>query len=158
MILDPIIMPVKSLKVSYPQEDLDLINSKMSVDETMQPDSMGYNDSCGEACNSSRPTSSADSLNPSEGISSQDDNDLDPQLEELSLMDRIHEKVKRIEIKDAPPAEPPPAAKTPVIGEMKNQRSLENVRRETKSKSAARGDIKFSPGARLEAKDFNDQW
>ncbi|XP_015118387.1 PHD finger protein 20-like protein 1 isoform X2 [Diachasma alloeum] len=149
------IMPVKSLNVSYPQEDLDVINSKMNVDETIQPDSMGYNDSCGEACNSSRPTSSADSLNHSESASSQDDNDVFAQLEETALLDRIEEKVKRIEVKETPPAEPPPVPKSPVLGEIKNQRSMENIR---KPKVVTRGDLKFFPGAKLEAKDFNDQW
>ncbi|XP_063990105.1 PHD finger protein 20 isoform X2 [Diachasmimorpha longicaudata] len=127
----------------------------MNVDETMQSDSMGYNDSCGEACNSSRPTSSADSLNHSEGTSSQDDNDVFAQLEETTLLNRIEEKLKRIEVKETPPAEPAPASKTQILGEIKNQRNTENIK---KPKVVTKGDLKFFPGAKLEAKDFNDQW
>ncbi|XP_024944954.1 PHD finger protein 20 isoform X5 [Cephus cinctus] len=171
---DPMTMPVKSS--SYAQEDLDLINSEISnldhIDSTTLMDAYTpKSDSCSEAYNS-RPASAADTFNLFE---SSEVNDGEQKVEkaELPLKD-IKDNVVATESKFNPATrqlgvteledkaesagidlkiikeEPEQVATT------EDKKSVENG--DSKVKVMSRGGLKFFPGAKLEAKDFNEKW
>ncbi|XP_066583660.1 PHD finger protein 20-like protein 1 isoform X2 [Prorops nasuta] len=174
---DPVIMSLKS-STSYAQEDLDLINSEIlnlghsmpSVPEEATPKS----DSCGEQCYS-RPASSTDSFLPLEQETPVNDSKSieEPVPEENPVPVKQVEAVNNSNIKVNTMAvqlgimEPEVAMENVtnniiIKEELKDLKSSEDKKFDSsvdlKPKSTSKGGIKFFPGAKLEAKDFNDKW
>ncbi|XP_011690021.1 PREDICTED: PHD finger protein 20 isoform X1 [Wasmannia auropunctata] len=170
---DPVIMSVKS-STSYAQEDLDLINSEIlnlehSASPLLSEARTPKSDSCGETCYS-RPESSADSLNLPDSSEITDN--------EYKVINPKEER--KISAKDKPPensdnkvntvamqlgiVEPETAMKTGAKDLMaKEELKLSGNKEfdkseELKPKILNRGGLKFFPGAKLEAKDFNEKW
>ncbi|KAL0109349.1 hypothetical protein PUN28_014432 [Cardiocondyla obscurior] len=166
---DPVIMSVKS-STSYAQEDLDLINSEIlnlehSASPLLSEARTPKSDSCGETCYS-RPESSADSLNLPDSSEATDNEYKMVHLKEESktpVKDKSTEnsdnKINSVMIQLGI-VEPETAMKTGTK-DLKEGLKLSANKEFDKSeelKPKNRGDLKFFPGAKLEAKDFNDQW
>ena len=178
---DPLEMPVKTTS-SYPQEDLDLINFEiLSMDTTVEAESPLFaagetpkSDSYGEA-SISRPASSADSLNPFEAS---DVMDASSKLGEDNedILKAVESSIEAMESEiDAPSAEESATDESPLKNIVESPVNLSIIKHdldgiktddtkateniaECKPKPATRGALKFYPGAKLEAKDFNDKW
>lgn len=170
---DPVIMSVKS-STSYAQEDLDLINSEIlnlehSASPLLSEARTPKSDSCGETCYS-RPESSADSLNlPDSSEVTDNEYKMINSKEErkISKMDKPTEnsdnKVNTVAMQLGivePETEMKTSAKDLIVKEeLKLSGNKEFDKSEDlKPKVLNRGDLKFFPGAKLEAKDFNDKW
>ncbi|KZC14266.1 PREDICTED: uncharacterized protein LOC107192360 [Dufourea novaeangliae] len=173
---DPVIMSVKS-STSYAQEDLDLINSEIlnleqSISPSLSEARTPKSDSCGETC-SSRPESSADSLNMIDSIELVDNGckALSTKCETIhSVKQQISENLE-MEVNTM-------AAQLGIVESdmaIKNiqkdliiKEELKNIKieddkafdkpEELKTKVLNRDGLKFFPGAKLEAKDFNEKW
>ncbi|XP_018349614.1 PREDICTED: PHD finger protein 20 isoform X3 [Trachymyrmex septentrionalis] len=170
---DPVIMSVKS-STSYAQEDLDLINSEIlnlehSASPLLSEARTPKSDSCGETCYS-RPESSADSLNLLDN-SEITDNEYkiinSKEERKISEMDKPSKnsdnKVNTVAMQLGivePETEMKTSAKDLIAKEeLKLSGNKEfDKSEELKPKVLNRGDLKFFPGAKLEAKDFNDKW
>lgn len=172
---DPVIMSVKS-STSYAQEDLDLINSEIlnlehSASPLLSEARTPKSDSCGETCYS-RPESSADSLNLPDS-SEVADNGSEYKVVNLKEESKTSVKDNPIENSDNKMntvamqlgiVEPETAMKTSakdlmVKEEIKlSSNKVFDKSEELKPKVLNRGDLKFFPGAKLEAKDFNEKW
>lgn len=170
---DPVIMSVKS-STSYAQEDLDLINSEIlnlehSASPLLSEARTPKSDSCGETCYS-RPESSADSLNlPDNSEITDNEYKMINSKEErkISEMDKPSKnsdnKVNTVAMQLGivePETEMKTSAKDLITKEeLKLSGNKEfDKSEELKPKVLNRGDLKFFPGAKLEAKDFNDKW
>lgn len=166
-------MSVKS-STSYAQEDLDLINSEIlnlehSASPLLSEARTPKSDSCGETCYS-RPESSADSLNLPDS-SEVTDNEYkvinSKEESKISVKDKSTEnsdnKVNTVAMQLGI-VEPETAMKTDakdlmVKEELKLPGNKEfDKSEELKPKVLNRGGMKFFPGAKLEAKDFNEKW
>jgi len=168
-------MSMKS-STSYAQEDLDLINSEIlnlehSASPLLSEARTPKSDSCGETCYS-RPESSADSLNLLDNSEIADN--------EYKVTNSKEEK--KVSVKDKPTenldnkvntvamqlgiVEPETAMKTDLSAKdlmVKEELKLSDNKEfdkseELKPKILNRGGLKFFPGAKLEAKDFNEKW
>lgn len=167
-------MSVKS-STSYAQEDLDLINSEiLNLEQSISPLNSGArtpkSDSCGETC-SSRPESSADSFNLLDSTEL-----IDNGCKALSVKEENISPMKQQEINKNSEIEVNTMAVQLGIVEsditMKHiqkdlaiKEELKNIKiedektsEELKPKIFNRGGLKFFPGAKLEAKDFNEKW
>ncbi|XP_018392140.1 PREDICTED: PHD finger protein 20 isoform X2 [Cyphomyrmex costatus] len=170
---DPVIMSVKS-STSYAQEDLDLINSEIlnlehSASPLLSEARTPKSDSCGETCYS-RPESSTDSLNlPDSSEVTDNECKMINSKEEKKIpeMDKPTEnsdnKVNTVAMQLGivePETEMKTSAKDIIVKEeLKLSGNKEfDKSEELKPKVLNRGDLKFFPGAKLEAKDFNDKW
>ncbi|XP_077264124.1 PHD finger protein MBD-R2 isoform X4 [Temnothorax americanus] len=169
---DPVIMSVKS-STSYAQEDLDLINSEIlnlehSASPLLSEARTPKSDSCGETCYS-RPESSADSLNlpDSTEVTDNEYKATNPREEsKVSAKDRstensVDNKVNTVAMQLGI-VEPETAMKTGAK-DLKEALKLPGDKEfdkseELKPKVLNRGGLKFFPGAKLEAKDFNEKW
>ncbi|XP_011343057.1 PHD finger protein 20 isoform X2 [Ooceraea biroi] len=184
---DPVIMSVKS-STSYAQEDLDLINSEIlnlghSASPLLPEVRTPKSDSCGETCNS-RPTSSVDTLNlhDSSNVVDNECKVTTPKEETVKLMkdksvansdktypnksDKARLKVNTVAMQLGI-VEPGATMKTGTK-DLVMKKELKSVKlsdekefdksEELKPKVLNRGGLKFYPGAKLEAKDFNDKW
>ncbi|XP_017758548.1 PREDICTED: uncharacterized protein LOC108549586 isoform X3 [Eufriesea mexicana] len=173
---DPVIMSVKS-STSYAQEDLDLINSEiLNLEQSISPLNSGArtpkSDSCGETC-SSRPESSADSFNLLDSaelvdnkcktLSAKEENVI-PVKEEINKNSDIEVNTMAVQLgivesdvaikhiqKDLAIKEELKSIK------MEDEKAFDKPE-ELKPKIFNRGGLKFFPGAKLEAKDFNEKW
>lgn len=169
---DPVIMSVKS-STSYAQEDLDLINSEIlnlehSASPLLSEARTPKSDSCGEMCYS-RPESSADSLNlpDSSEVTDNEYKAIIPKEEsKISMKDKSTEnsdnKVTTVAMQLGI-VEPETAMKSNakdlmVKEELKLPGKEFDKSEELKPKVLNRGGMKFFPGAKLEAKDFNEKW
>ncbi|XP_043270444.1 PHD finger protein 20 isoform X3 [Venturia canescens] len=175
---DPLTMPVKS-NISYPQEDLDLINSEiLNMDNAGSGESSMFaeartpkSDSCGEACNS-RPGSSADSLNPSEmtdatdaGFKSSGENEEPLRSVEIPLdaaeykLEVGKDEYSVMKTKMGFMEEESKAIKEEFEPTNTTEEKIIVKSDETKPKPNVNcGSLNFNPGDRIEAKDFNDKW
>ncbi|XP_071569615.1 PHD finger protein 20 isoform X4 [Temnothorax nylanderi] len=169
---DPVIMSVKS-STSYAQEDLDLINSEIlnlehSASPLLSEARTPKSDSCGETCYS-RPESSADSLNlpDSTEVTDNEYKATNPKEEcKVSVKDKstensVDNKVNTVAMQLGI-VEPETAMKTD-SKDLKEELKLPGDKEfdkseELKPKVLNRGGLKFFPGAKLEAKDFNEKW
>ncbi|XP_076686352.1 PHD finger protein MBD-R2 isoform X4 [Andrena cerasifolii] len=173
---DPVIMSVKS-STSYAQEDLDLINSEIlnleqSISPLMSEARMPRSDSCGETC-SFRP-GSADPVQPPDSselvnnshkavtlkveaatpltkqeITENSEIEVNTMAVQLGIVESdvamkniqkelvIKEELKNIKLEDEKAFDKPDDLKTRIL---------------------SRDGLKFFPGAKLEAKDFNEKW
>jgi len=165
-------MSMKS-STSYAQEDLDLINSEIlnlehSASPLLSEARTPKSDSCGETCYS-RPESSADSLNNSE-ITDNEYKVINPKEEKkVSVKDKptenLDNKVNTVAMQLGI-VEPETAMKTDLSAKdlmVKEELKLSDNKEfdkseELKPKILNRGGLKFFPGAKLEAKDFNEKW
>lgn len=167
---DPVIMSVKS-STSYAQEDLDLINSEIlnlehSASPLLSEARTPKSDSCGETCYS-RPESSADSLN------LPDSSEVDNEYKMINVKEesKISMKDKSTENSDnkmntvamqlgivEPETAMNTSAKDLMVKEELSDNKVFDKSEELKPKILNRGDLKFFPGAKLEAKDFNEKW
>lgn len=176
---DPLTMPVKS-NTSYAQEDLDLINSEILNMDSAAMESPLFaeartprSDSCGEACNS-RPGSSADSFNPFENSDGTDAGCKMPGYGE-DILTNEESPTERMEYETETHGAERPLAReieTKADGMSNESKILEENPGVLKTDSVTpiaktpepppkivnRGSLKFFPGAKLEAKDFNDKW
>lgn len=170
---DPVIMSVKS-STSYAQEDLDLINSEIlnlehSASPLLSEARTPKSDSCGETCYS-RPESSADSLNlpDSSEITDNEYKVINPKEERMiPVKDKSPEnsdnKVNTVAMQLGI-VEPETAMKTGAKDLMaKEELKLSGNKEfdkpeELKPRLVNRSGLKFFPGAKLEAKDFNEKW
>ncbi|XP_047362274.1 PHD finger protein 20 isoform X3 [Vespa velutina] len=170
---DPVIMSVKT-STSYAQEDLDLINAEilnMRHSPLISEDRTPKSDSCGETCYS-RPESSADSVNLLETSDLMDQqrcklsagrnssimkegtlNGTEIKANNMAIQSGIVESEKKVQhvSKDVNP-------KTEVNGFKKANEKEFDKGNNVKSKTLNRDSLKFFPGAKLEAKDFNEKW
>lgn len=169
-------MSVKS-STSYAQEDLDLINSEilnlehsssLLVSEARTPKS----DSCGETCYS-RPESSMDSLNLPDSLEVTDN-----ECKMTNLKEEIVTLVKDKLVENSDNKVTTVAMQLGIVeaeatmkADGKNliiKEDLKNIKlpddkefdkaEELKPKVLNRDGTKFYPGAKLEAKDFNEKW
>lgn len=171
---DPVIMSVKS-STSYAQEDLDQINSEIlnlehSASPLLSEARTPKSDSCGETCYS-RPESSTDSLN------LPDNSEVDNECKMASLKEEIMTSVKDklIENSDSkvntvamqlgivePGVTMKADAKDLIMKEELKNIKLSDDKEFDKSEELKpklnRDGTKFYPGAKLEAKDFNEKW
>ncbi|KAF7385303.1 hypothetical protein HZH68_013733 [Vespula germanica] len=169
---DPVIMSVKT-STSYAQEDLDLINAEilnMRHSPLISEDRTSKSDSCGETCYS-RPESSADSVNLLETsdlmeqrckLSKRKDSSImkeetldDTEIKVNSMAIQLGIVEPKIEMqhvsKDL-------ILKTELNGFKEvNEKEFDKVNN-LKTKMLNRDSLKFFPGAKLEAKDFNEKW
>nr|XP_033340930.1 PHD finger protein 20 [Megalopta genalis] len=173
---DPAIMSVKS-STSYAQEDLDLINSEIlnleqSISPLLSEARTPKSDSCGETC-SSRPESSADSINMTDSADV-----IDNGFKTLPVKSEIMSPIKQ-EINENLELEVNTMAAQ--LGIVESDVTIKNIQKdliikeelknikidddktfdkpeELKTKVLSRDGLKFFPGAKLEAKDFNDKW
>ncbi|KAG7205562.1 hypothetical protein KM043_007536 [Ampulex compressa] len=171
---DPVIMSVKS-STSYAQEDLDLINSEIlnlehSTSPLLSEARTPKSDSCGETCYS-RPESSADSFNLLDTIELIDNGG--KLISKAETATSVRETVDNSEMKVNTMAmqlgivEPEVAMKNApkdiiMKEDLKSIKIAEEKEfdkpEELKPKMVNRGGLKFFPGAKLEAKDFNEKW
>lgn len=173
-------MPVKS-STSYPQEDLDLINSEiLNMDNAGSGESSIFaeartpkSDSCGEAC-SPRPGSSADFLNPSEttdvpdaGFKSTGENEDAPRSTENPVEGTENKpdagkndiSVTKTQTKMSVAKEESKGVKEESEATNTAEEKVDVNNDETKAKAMVnRGSLNFNPGDRIEAKDFSDKW
>ncbi|XP_076172113.1 PHD finger protein MBD-R2 isoform X2 [Ptiloglossa arizonensis] len=173
---DPAIMSVKS-STSYAQEDLDLINSEIlnleqSISPLLSEARTPKSDSCGETC-SSRPNSSADILNLLDSTELVDNGckAFSAKVETMSpVKQEIHENVEmevntmaaQLGIVESDVAMKHIQKDLIIKEELKNIK-IEDEKafdkpEELKTKILNRDGLKFFPGAKLEAKDFNEKW
>lgn len=165
-------MSVKS-STSYAQEDLDLINSEIlnlehSASPLLSEARTPKSDSCGETCYS-RPESSADSLNLPD---SSEVTDNEYKVVNLKKESKVSMKDKSAENSDNKVntvamqlgiVESETAMKTGAK-DLKEELKLSDNKEFDKSEELKpkvlnhRGGLKFFPGAKLEAKDFNEKW
>nr|XP_034186180.1 PHD finger protein 20 isoform X3 [Osmia lignaria] len=177
---DPVIMSVKS-STSYAQEDLDLINSEiLNLEQCISPlvseGRTQKSDTPKETC-SSQSASLADSLNELDSTESVDNGYKNLNIKEK---DSIKEEVPiKQEANETPEVQVNTMAVQLGIVEsdmamkhiQKNliiKEELKNVKMEDekvfeksdelKPKILNKGGLKFFPGAKLEAKDFNEKW
>lgn len=167
-------MSVKS-STSYAQEDLDQINSEIlnlehSASPLLSEARTPKSDSCGETCYS-RPESSTDSLN------LPDNSEVDNECKMASLKEEIMTSVKDklIENSDSkvntvamqlgivePGVTMKADAKDLIMKEELKNIKLSDDKEFDKSEELKpklnRDGTKFYPGAKLEAKDFNEKW
>ncbi|XP_072765570.1 PHD finger protein 20 isoform X4 [Anoplolepis gracilipes] len=171
---DPVIMSVKS-STSYAQEDLDLINSEiLNLEHSTSPLSEARtpkSDSCGETCYS-RPESSMDSLNLPDGSEVTDNECKMANLKEEivtlvkdKLVENSDSKVNTVamQLGIVEGATMKADGKDLIIKEeLKNIKLSDDKEfdksEELKPKVLNRDGTKFYPGAKLEAKDFNEKW
>ncbi|XP_006566203.1 PHD finger protein 20 isoform X6 [Apis mellifera] len=171
---DPVIMSVKS-STSYAQEDLDLINSEiLNLEQSISPLNSGArtpkSDSCGETC-SSRPESSADSFNLLDSTELIDNGCKTLNMKEENISPMKHQEInKNSEIEVNTMAVQLGIVESDITmkhiqkdlvikEELKNIKiEDEKTSEELKPKIFNRGGLKFFPGAKLEAKDFNEKW
>ncbi|KMQ97555.1 tudor domain-containing protein phf20l1 [Lasius niger] len=173
---DPVIMSVKS-STSYAQEDLDLINSEIlnlehSASPLLSEARTPKSDSCGETCYS-RPESSTDSLNLPDSSEVMDNECKMASLKEEivtlvkdKLIENSDSKVNTVAMQLGivePEATMKADAKDLIIKEeLKNIKLSDDKEfdksEELKPKVLNRDGTKFYPGAKLEAKDFNEKW
>lgn len=176
---DPVIMSVKS-STSYAQEDLDLINSEiMNLEYSVPPLLLSEartpkSDSCGETCYS-RPESSADSLNPPDSSESADhgckmttpkEEAATPLTKDKTSVENSDSKMNTVAMQLGI-VEPETTMKT-VAKDLMLKDELTGIKLSDdkefdkteglKPKVLNRGGLKFFPGAKLEAKDFNEKW
>ncbi|XP_011872966.1 PREDICTED: PHD finger protein 20 isoform X3 [Vollenhovia emeryi] len=169
---DPVIMSVKS-STSYAQEDLDLINSEIlnlehSASPLLSEARTPKSDSCGETIYS-RPESSADSLNLPDSSEVADTEYKVINLKEESKIAVKHKptdsnsdnKVNTVAMQLGI-VESETSMKTDAK-DLKEELKLPGNKEfdkseELKPKVLNRGGLKFFPGAKLEAKDFNEKW
>ncbi|XP_072765573.1 PHD finger protein 20 isoform X7 [Anoplolepis gracilipes] len=167
-------MSVKS-STSYAQEDLDLINSEiLNLEHSTSPLSEARtpkSDSCGETCYS-RPESSMDSLNLPDGSEVTDNECKMANLKEEivtlvkdKLVENSDSKVNTVamQLGIVEGATMKADGKDLIIKEeLKNIKLSDDKEfdksEELKPKVLNRDGTKFYPGAKLEAKDFNEKW
>lgn len=169
-------MSVKS-STSYAQEDLDLINSEIlnlehSASPLLSEARTPKSDSCGETCYS-RPESSTDSLNLPDSSEVMDNECKMASLKEEivtlvkdKLIENSDSKVNTVAMQLGivePEATMKADAKDLIIKEeLKNIKLSDDKEfdksEELKPKVLNRDGTKFYPGAKLEAKDFNEKW
>ncbi|XP_076282209.1 PHD finger protein MBD-R2 isoform X2 [Lasioglossum baleicum] len=173
---DPVIMSVKS-STSYAQEDLDLINSEIlnleqSISPLLSEARTPKSDSCGETC-SSRPESSADSLNMTDSTEVVDNGFKTIPMKSETMAPTKQEINENLELEVNTMAVQ--------LGIVESDMTIKNIQKdliikeelknikidddktfdkpeELKAKVLNRDGLKFFPGAKLEAKDFNDKW
>ncbi|XP_034934323.1 uncharacterized protein MBD-R2 [Chelonus insularis] len=178
---DPVIMPIKMSAVSYPQEDLDLIKSKIT-DADNDSNTTTEDIKCefdSETFDSSVNSSTNDCIDSSEVVESvQNDNinhnncDSNNGTENSLNNDTTLEESqdKGAENDDVNHSSPPVASSNLV----NNKKNIENGNALVTAKSldkkvtspdgsgstkvVNKSGLKFYPGARLEAKDFNEKW
>ncbi|CAL7943861.1 unnamed protein product [Xylocopa violacea] len=173
---DPVIMSVKS-STSYAQEDLDLINSEiLNLGQSISPLNLNArtpkSDSYGETC-SSRPNSSADSLNQLDSAESVDNGSKPLTVKEEIVPTVKQEIVENSEMEVNTMAEQLGIVESDVAikhiqkdltikDELKTMKIEEekvfDKPEELKPRICNRDGLKFFPGAKLEAKDFNEKW
>ncbi|XP_053979271.1 PHD finger protein 20 isoform X1 [Hylaeus volcanicus] len=171
---DPVIMSVKS-STSYAQEDLDLINSEIlnleqSISPLLSEARTPKSDSCGETC-SSQPDSSTDLpnlLDSTELVNGckplQDTKVETPVKHEMheNLEMEVNTMAVQLGIVESDVAMEHIQKDLIIKEELKNIK-IEDEKAfdkpgELKAKMLNRDSLKFFPGAKLEAKDFNDKW
>ncbi|KAL6439227.1 hypothetical protein ACFW04_003860 [Cataglyphis niger] len=173
---DPVIMSVKS-STSYAQEDLDLINSEIlnlehSASPLLSEARTPKSDSCGETCYS-RPESSTDSLNLPDGSEViENDCKMENLKEEIvtlvkdKLVENSDSKVNTVAMQlgivEAGTTIKADGKDLIIKEELKNIKLPDDKEfgksEELKPKILNRDGTKFYPGAKLEAKDFNEKW
>ena len=169
-------MSVKS-STSYAQEDLDLINSEIlnleqSISPLLSEARTPKSDSCGETC-SFRP-GSADPVNPSDSTELFDSSHKAVTLKVETATPLLKQEItenSQIEVNTM-------AVQLGIVGvrcgnekytkELVIKEELKNIKLEDekafdkpddlKPRILNRDGLKFFPGAKLEAKDFNDKW
>jgi len=164
-LLDPVIMSVKS-STSYAQEDLDLINSEIlnlehSASPLLSEARTPKSDSCGETCYS-RPESSADSLNLPDNSEIADNEYKVKEESKISVKDKPTEnsdnKVNTVAMQlGIVESETMKTGAKDLKKELTSNKEFDKSE-ELKPKVLNRGGLKFFPGAKLEAKDFNEKW
>ncbi|KAK2576180.1 hypothetical protein KPH14_007497 [Odynerus spinipes] len=169
---DPVIMSVKT-STSYAQEDLDLINAEilnMRHSPLLSEDRTPKSDSCGDTCYS-RPESSADSVNLLETTDSMEQgcrlsveknsrNMKEEMLEDSEI--KVNTMAIQLGIVE------PEIAMQHVPKDLILKNELNGFKEvdekdfdkadDLKTKVLSRDSLKFFPGAKLEAKDFNEKW
>ncbi|XP_012214996.1 PHD finger protein 20-like protein 1 isoform X3 [Linepithema humile] len=174
---DPIIISVKS-STSYAQEDLDLINSEIlnleqSVSPLLSEVRTPKSDSCGETCYS-RPESSADSLNLADSSEVVDNECKMTALKEDTSVTSVKDKsvdnsdskvntvAMQLGIVESKTTMKTSAKDLIIKEELKGIKLSEDKEFDKseglKPKILNRDGLNFYPGAKLEAKDFNDIW
>ncbi|XP_076228860.1 PHD finger protein MBD-R2 isoform X2 [Nomia melanderi] len=173
---DPVIMSVKS-STSYAQEDLDLINSEIlnleqSISPLLSEARTPKSDSCGETC-SSRPESSVDSVNMTDSTDVIDNGfktfpikseNMPPVKEEINenLEMEVNTVAAQLGIVESDVTIKNIQKDLIIKEELKNIKIEDDKAfdkpEELKTKVLNRDGLKFFPGAKLEAKDFNDKW
>lgn len=169
-------MSVKS-STSYAQEDLDLINSEIlnlehSASPLLSEARTPKSDSCGETCYS-RPESSTDSLNlPDSSEVMENDCKMENLKEEIvtlvkdKLVENADSKVNTVAMQlgivEAGTTIKADGKDLIIKEELKNIKLPDDKEfgksEELKPKILNRDGTKFYPGAKLEAKDFNEKW
>ncbi|EFN74931.1 Tudor domain-containing protein PHF20L1 [Camponotus floridanus] len=173
---DPVIMSVKS-STSYAQEDLDLINSEIlnlehSASPLLSEARTPKSDSCGETCYS-RPESSTDSLNLPDGSEVMENECKMASLkEEIATLvndklvensdNKVNTVAMQLGIVEAGATMKADVKDLIIKEELKNIKLSDDKEfdksEELKPKVLNRDGTKFYPGAKLEAKDFNEKW
>lgn len=169
-------MSVKS-STSYAQEDLDLINSEIlnlehSASPLLSEARTPKSDSCGETCYS-RPESSTDSLNLPDGSEVMENECKMASLkEEIATLvndklvensdNKVNTVAMQLGIVEAGATMKADAKDLIIKEELKNIKLSDDKEfdksEELKPKVLNRDGTKFYPGAKLEAKDFNEKW
>lgn len=169
-------MSVKS-STSYAQEDLDLINSEIlnlehSASPLLSEARTPKSDSCGETCYS-RPESSTDSLNLPDGSEVMENDCKMANLKEEivtlvkdKLIENSDSKVNTVAMQlgivEAEATMKTDGKNLIIKEELKHMKLPDDKEfgksEELKPKILNRDGTKFYPGAKLEAKDFNEKW
>lgn len=168
---DPVIMSVKS-STSYAQEDLDLINSEIlnleqSVPQLNSDARTPKSDSCEETC-SSRPESSIDSFNlldPTEPVdngckttNSKEEAESTVKQESGMQVNTVAVQLGIVESNDIKQTQKELSVKEELKTIKVEEQKVFDKPEDMKPKIFNRGGLKFFPGAKLEAKDFNEKW
>ncbi|XP_033180015.1 PHD finger protein 20 isoform X4 [Bombus impatiens] len=173
---DPVIMSVKS-STSYAQEDLDLINSEiLNLEQSTSSLNSGLrtlkSNNCGETC-SSRPEPSVNSFNLLDSTELLDNGYRTCSVKQENVCTVQQEINKNSEIEVNTMAVQLGIVESDIaikhiqkdlaIKEELKSMEVEDEKifdkpEELKPKIFNRGGLKFFPGAKLEAKDFNEKW
>ncbi|XP_017876601.1 PHD finger protein 20 isoform X2 [Ceratina calcarata] len=167
---DPVIMSVKS-STSYAQEDLDLINSEIlnleqSVPQLNSDARTPKSDSCEETC-SSRPESSIDSFNLLDSTdvvdngcktSNSKETESTAKQESEIQVNTVAVQLGIVESNDIKHTQKDLTVKEELKTIKVEEKKVFDKPEELKPKIFNRGGLKFFPGAKLEAKDFNEKW